>query len=190
MITKYDLEQNRDKLSQFVMDAIFEHKSTTEYKIAEKAREYYLKHNPEFTMMECYQAYGNMESVLELAEEVITNAAHQFYPDLQVPYQGKTINLSRPWKRASMLQLVRDVTGCQELTYSSSREQVAELAKKLNVEIEDKDTAVKIMGKIFDEKIEATLIEPTFVVEYPFGNPITVHIFRLSFTNSFAIASK
>ena len=124
-------------------------------------------HNPEFTMMECYQAYGNMETVLELAEEVITNAAQQFYPDLQVPYQGKTINLSRPWKRASMLQLVRDVTGCQELTYSSSREQVAELAKKLHVEIEDKDTAVKIMGKIFDEKIEETLIEPTFVVEYP-----------------------
>ena len=84
-----------------------------------------------------------------------------------VPYQGKTINLSRPWKRASMLQLVRDVTGCQELTYSSSREQMVELAKKLNVEIEEKDTAVKIMGKIFDEKIESTLIEPTFVVEYP-----------------------
>ena len=124
-------------------------------------------HNPEFTMMECYQAYGNMETVLELAEEVISNAAQLFYKDLQVPYQGKTINLSRPWKRASMLQLVRDVTGCQELTYSSPREQLVELAKKLNVEIEEKDTAVKIMGKIFDEKIEATLIEPTFVVEYP-----------------------
>jgi lysyl-tRNA synthetase class 2 len=99
-------------------------------------------HNPEFTMMECYQAYGNMETVLELAEEVISNAAQMFYKDLQVPYQGKTINLSRPWKRASMLQLVRDVTGCQELTYSSSREQVAELAKKLGVEFEEKDTAV------------------------------------------------
>ncbi len=124
-------------------------------------------HNPEFTMMECYQAYGNMETVLELAEEVISNAAQMFYKDLQVPYQGKVINLSRPWKRASMLQLVRDVTGCQELTYSSSREQLAELAKKLGVEFEEKDTAVKIMGKIFDEKIESTLIEPTFVVEYP-----------------------
>ena len=124
-------------------------------------------HNPEFTMMECYQAYGNMETVLELAEDVICNAAEMFYKDLQVPYQGKVINLSRPWKRASMLQLVRDVTGCQELTYSSSREQLVELAKKLNVEIEEKDTAVKIMGKIFDEKIESTLIEPTFVVEYP-----------------------
>ncbi len=124
-------------------------------------------HNPEFTMMECYQAYGNMETVLELAEEVISNAAQLFYKDLQVPYQGKVINLSRPWKRASMLQLVRDVTGCQELTYSSPREQLVELAKKLGVEFEEKDTAVKIMGKIFDEKIESTLIEPTFVVEYP-----------------------
>ncbi len=124
-------------------------------------------HNPEFTMMECYQAYGNMETVLELAEAVICNAAEAFYKDLQVPYQGKVINLSRPWKRASMLQLVRDVTGCQELTYSSPREQLVELAKKLGVEFEVKDTAVKIMGKIFDEKIESTLIEPTFVVEYP-----------------------
>ena len=124
-------------------------------------------HNPEFTMMECYQAYGNMETVLELAEEVISNAAQMFYKDLQVPYQGKVINLSRPWKRASMLQLVRDVTGCQELTYSSSREQLVEFANKLGVEYEEKDTAVKIMGKIFDEKIESTLIEPTFVIEYP-----------------------
>ncbi len=124
-------------------------------------------HNPEFTTMEVYQAYGDMETVLELTEEVICYVASKLYSDLQVPYQGHTVNLSRPWKRVSMLQLVRDVTGCQELSYSCDRELAAEHAKKLNVEIEDKDSAAKIITKIFDEKVESTLIDPTFVVEYP-----------------------
>lgn len=124
-------------------------------------------HNPEFTMMEVYQAYGDMETVLELTEEVICYAASKIYPDLQVPYQGKTVNLTRPWKRISMLQLVRDLTDCQKLTYSSDRKLAAEMASKLAVAIEPTDSAAKILVKIFEEKVEHTLIDPTFVVDYP-----------------------
>lgn len=66
-----------------------------------------------------------------------------------------------------MLDLVREVTGCNELTYSCPRELAAEQAKKLHVPIEKNDSAAKIIVKIFEEKIEATLMDPTFVYEYP-----------------------
>lgn len=126
-----------------------------------------IKHNPEFTMMEVYQAYGDMESVMELSEEVLCHAASKIYPDLQVPYQGKTLNFSRPWKRLSMLDLVRELSGCNELAYDCSRELAAEQAKKLHVPIEASDSAAKIIVKIFEEKVEATLMDPTFVIDYP-----------------------
>ncbi len=126
-----------------------------------------IKHNPEFTMMEVYQAYGDMESVMDLSEEVLCHAASKIFPDLQVNYQGKTLNFSRPWKRISMLELVRELTGCKELSYGCTRELAAEQAKKLHVPIEASDSAAKIIVKIFEEKVEATLMDPTFVIDYP-----------------------
>lgn len=124
-------------------------------------------HNPEFTMMEVYEAYGDMETVLELTEEVICYTAEKLLGTLEIEYQGQPVSLARPWKRISMVKLVRDLTGCQELTYSSDRAQAAQLAKNLNVAIEDNDTTAKILVKIFEEKVESTLINPTFVVDYP-----------------------
>jgi lysyl-tRNA synthetase class 2 len=126
-----------------------------------------IKHNPEFTMMEVYQAYGDMETVLELAEEVICYAAEKIYPDLQIPYEDKVLNFKGPWKRANMLDLVREATGCNELSYDCPRELAAEQAKKAGVQIEPTDSSAKIIVKIFDEKIEETLIDPTFVIGYP-----------------------
>ncbi len=126
-----------------------------------------IKHNPEFTMMEVYQAYGDMETMMDLSEEVICHAAKKFFPDLKVVHQEKELNFTRPWRRVSMLDLVREVTGCNELTYSCSRELAAEQAKKLHVPIEKNDSAAKIIVKIFEEKIEATLMDPTFVFGYP-----------------------
>jgi lysyl-tRNA synthetase class 2 len=126
-----------------------------------------IKHNPEFTMMEVYQAYGDMQTVMDLAEEVICHAARKLYPDLQIPYEEKILNFKTPWRRVEMLDLVREVTGCQELSYSCPRELAAEQAKKLGVHIENTDSPAKIVVKIFDEKIEDTLIDPTFVIGYP-----------------------
>ncbi len=126
-----------------------------------------IKHNPEFTMMEVYQAYGDMETMMDLSEEVICYAAKKFFPDMKVVYQGRDLNFARPWRRVTMLDLVREVTGCKELTYSCPRELAAEHAKKLHVPIEKNDSAAKIIVKIFEEKIEATLMDPTFVYEYP-----------------------
>ena len=126
-----------------------------------------IKHNPEFTMMEVYQAYGDMESMMDLSEEVICHAASKFFPDMNVVYQEKELNFARPWKRISMLELVREMSGCKELSYGCSRELAAEQAKKLHVEIEPGDSAAKIIVKIFEERVEATLMDPTFVMDYP-----------------------
>lgn len=126
-----------------------------------------IKHNPEFTMMEVYQAYGDMESMIELSEEVLCHAASKLFPDLQVAYQGQNLNFNRPWKRISMLDLVRELSDCKELTYDCARTLAAEQAKKLNVHIEASDSAAKIIVKIFEEKVEATLMDPTFVIDYP-----------------------
>jgi lysyl-tRNA synthetase class 2 len=105
--------------------------------------------------------------VLELAEEVICYAAEKIYPDLQIPYEDKVLNFKGPWKRANMLDLVREATGCNELSYDCPRELAAEQAKKAGVQIEPTDSSAKIIVKIFDEKIEETLIDPTFVIGYP-----------------------
>lgn len=126
-----------------------------------------IKHNPEFTMMEVYQAYGDMETVMQLAEDVICHAAAKIYPDLQIPYEEKVLNFKGPWKRAEMLDLVREVTGCNELSYDCARDIAAEAAKKVGVHIEANDSPAKIVVKIFEDKIEATLIDPTFVIGYP-----------------------
>ncbi|MBU1109202.1 MAG: lysine--tRNA ligase [Candidatus Riflebacteria bacterium] len=126
-----------------------------------------IKHNPEFTMMEVYQAYGDMETMMELTEEVICHAAGKIFEDLQVPYQEQTLNFKRPWRRVQLLDLVKEATGCNELAYNCPRDLAAAQAHKLHVPIEPVDSSAKIIVKIFDEKIEATLMNPTFVYGYP-----------------------
>jgi lysyl-tRNA synthetase class 2 len=118
-------------------------------------------------MMEVYQAYGDMQTVMELAENVICHAARKIYPDLQIPYENKVLDFNGPWKKIEMLDLVREISNCSELSYSCPRDLAAEQAKTLGVHIEPSDSSAKIIVKIFEEKIEETLINPTFVVGYP-----------------------
>lgn len=126
-----------------------------------------IKHNPEFTMMEVYQAYGDMQTMLELTEDVICHAAKPFFDDLQVPYQGQTLNFNKPWRRASLLELVKEATGCTELSFSGDRSVAAAEANKLGIEVNPNESSAKIIVKIFEEKVEEKLIDPTFVVGYP-----------------------
>ncbi|NLI79121.1 MAG: lysine--tRNA ligase [Candidatus Riflebacteria bacterium] len=126
-----------------------------------------IKHNPEFTMMEAYQAYGDMESMLELTEELITSVALEFFPDGKVPYEDKVLDFARPWKRLPMLEAVREVTGLADLGFGSPREAVAAKARELHIEVDPKDTTAKLVVKIFEEKVEGTLMNPTFIIGYP-----------------------
>lgn len=126
-----------------------------------------IKHNPEFTMMEVYQAFGDMETMLELTEDVITSAAEMIYPDLKVNYQNTLIDFSRPWRRVELLDLVREKTGYKELEYTTDLQTAKELAKKAGVKFEDSDSTAKIITRIFDEKVEHELNDPVFVTGYP-----------------------
>lgn len=126
-----------------------------------------IKHNPEFTMMEVYEAYGDMETMLDLTESLIVKVTATLFPDLQVPYQGRTINFGAPWRRLPMIDAVRTCTGMPELTFSGDREQAATAARKVGVHVDPKDTTAKILVRIFEEKVEETLLDPTFVVGYP-----------------------
>jgi lysyl-tRNA synthetase class 2 len=118
-------------------------------------------------MMEAYQAYGDMETMLELTEDLISTVAAKFFPDGKVPYEDKVLDFSRPWRRLPMLEAVREVTGLPDLTFGSPREPVAAKARALGIEVDPKDSTAKIVVKIFEEKIESTLLNPTFVIGYP-----------------------
>ncbi|NLM17322.1 MAG: lysine--tRNA ligase [Candidatus Riflebacteria bacterium] len=124
-------------------------------------------HNPEFTMMEVYQAYGDMNTVMDLTEEIFCHAAKTCGVGYNITYQGAQIDLTPAWRRVKLLDLLKEATGKADLSYSISKDEALELAKKSGVDIEPGDTPVKLLVKIFDEKIEHTLIQPTFVYEYP-----------------------
>jgi lysyl-tRNA synthetase, class II len=126
-----------------------------------------IKHNPEFTMMEVYEAYGDMRSMLELTEDLLCTVTASVFPDLQVVYQGETLDFSRPWKRLPMLEAVRQITGQPDLSFASPREQAVAAGKAVGIVADPGESTAKILVRIFEEKVEHTLRNPTFVVGYP-----------------------
>jgi lysyl-tRNA synthetase class 2 len=126
-----------------------------------------IKHNPEFTMMETYQAFGDLQSMIELTEDLICHVTAKFFPDLQVTYQGKALNFAKPWKRLSMIDAVRQAIGMPELSWQSPRELVAAKTHELGVYVDGRDTVAGLIVKLFEEKVEGTLMDPTFIIDYP-----------------------
>lgn len=126
-----------------------------------------IKHNPEFTMMEVYQAYGDLRSMLDLTEEMICTVAADFATDNQVTYQGKKLDFSRPWKRISMIDAVREAIGRPEMSFAMPREAAAAIAHEHHLPIEKTDTTAALIVKLFEEKVESSLQNPTFIIDYP-----------------------
>ncbi len=126
-----------------------------------------IKHNPEFTMMEAYQAFGDMFTMMDLTEELITQVTSKFFPEMKVPYDKTVLDFSRPWKRVKMEDAVREFTNCPELSFNCPRELASAKARELHVPIEPGDSPAKIIVKIFEEKVEGTLMNPTFITQYP-----------------------
>lgn len=126
-----------------------------------------IKHNPEFTMMEVYEAFGDMNTMLELTEDLLCTVAQKFTPKLKIPYGEAEIDFARPWRRVEMIDLVRDVTGISTLQFSSPRSDIEPRARELKVHVEKGDSTARIIVKIFEDLVEATLINPTFVTGYP-----------------------
>ncbi len=124
------------------------------------------RHNPEFTMMELYQAFADYSDVMAITETLITNAAVDATGTSVVMIDDKPIDLAKPWRRVRMVDLVRDATGV-EVHPSQPREQLAELAARHDVKVEAQWGPGKIIEELFEATSEAALREPTFVTGHP-----------------------
>jgi lysyl-tRNA synthetase class 2 len=125
-----------------------------------------VKHNPEFTMMECYQAYGDYTTIMDLVEGLYGDCSLAANGTLQIEYQGNAIDLTPPWRRVSMRDLILetsrvDIAACADL--AALRGRIGELG----LQVDPAPTWGKTVDQLFGTFAEPTLIQPTFVVDYP-----------------------
>lgn len=124
------------------------------------------RHNPEFTICEAYQAYGDYETMMELVETVVCRMAEAANGCLQFTYCGHEIDLTPPWRRLPLLGAVREATGVDFAALGSDQE-AREACQDLDLPDAREDTAAGLLGKVFDHYVQPHLIQPTFVVDYP-----------------------
>lgn len=123
------------------------------------------KHNPEFTMIELYQAYADYEDMMHLLEEMVAYVAAEALGRTNVTYQGEEINLTPPWPRLTMFAAIEKYTG---VDFSRLNEEEARrAAMELGVELEPGLDWGKIINEVFEAKVEPHLIQPTFILDYP-----------------------
>lgn len=125
-----------------------------------------LTHNPEFTTMEAYRAYSDLEGMKELAEGVIKAAATAVGLEGAIEYQGQRIDLFSPWASRSMTEIVSDVLG-REVTLDTPVEELFAACAERGIETKPEWTAGKLIAEIYDELGEDTIVNPTFVCDYP-----------------------
>lgn len=133
-----------------------------------------IKHNPEFTCIELYEAYTNLEGMMNITEELIRRCANKVCGTGKISYQGEEIDLKKPFRRITMIDSIKEVTGVDFNTVETD-EEAQKIAKDLNMEIDPiKTTRGDIIVQVFEEKVEETLRQPTFLYEYPIENsPLT-----------------
>ena len=125
-----------------------------------------LTHNPEFTTLEAYRAYSDLEGMKKLAEDVIKAANKAVGNPEVIEYQGQTIDLSGEWACRPMTDIVSDVLG-YKVTLDTPVEELASAARAKGIEVKPEWTAGKIIAEIYDELGEDTIVNPTFVCDYP-----------------------
>ena len=128
------------------------------------------RHNPEFTLMEAYLAYSNLEGMMDLTENMFQKIAKEVTGKMIYNWNGHEINLEGPWKRISMVDSIKEVTGI-DFKKEMTVEEALELAKEHNIEVQDHEKTVgHIINLFFEKYVEETLIQPTFL----YGHPVEI----------------
>lgn len=125
-----------------------------------------IKHNPEFTMMEVYEAYTDYKGMMELAENLVSTVAQQVLGTTRVTYQGQEIDLTPPWNRLTMTEAVKQYTGI-DFDQVANDEEARSIAKDKHIEIKASTTKGEILNLMFEEFVEENLVQPTFIYDYP-----------------------
>ncbi len=125
-----------------------------------------VKHNPEFTTVEVYQAYTDYEGMMDLTESMISTVAQEVLGTTKITYQGEEIDLSPGWARMTMMESIKKFAGI-DFKETSTDEEAANLAKSVGVEVEKGMSRGEIISLTFEEKVEENLVQPTFIYEYP-----------------------
>jgi lysyl-tRNA synthetase class 2 len=127
------------------------------------------RHNPEFTMIELYEAYADYHDMMALTENMVAHIAQEVLGSTKIKYQGKEVDLSPQWRRVSMVDAVKEVVGV-DFHVQMSNEEAHQLAKQHNVPVTPEMTFGHILNQFFETYVEETLIQPTFI----YGHPVEI----------------
>ena len=125
------------------------------------------RHNPEFTSVEIYQAYSDYIGMMELTEQMVSAVCQEVCGGTTISYQGTEIDLTPPWRRATMHELVQDATGLDFQAFGSREEAAAAMTAKGLHAPALADSVGRLLNEAFEQAVESTLIQPTFVIDYP-----------------------
>lgn len=125
-----------------------------------------VKHNPEFLMLEVYQAYADYNDMMHLTEELIVDLVKKVKGETKVNYQGYTLDFSPPWARMAMLEAIEKLAGVK-VSFEQRIDELEKTATDLGIELESGLGKGEIVGEIFEKVVEEKIVQPTFILDYP-----------------------